>query len=97
VRLGRIDPVCGKSWCTRQRQAWPQLLPALIVAFFVAALLLPAAAQAQQQRPLITLPARILAPAAQRTPFAIGVVPEEGLPRNTYLRIRGLPRSVALS
>jgi len=94
--LSRIDPVCGKGWRTRQRQACRLLLPAPIVAFFLAALLLPGAAQAQQ-RPLITLPARILAPAAQRTPLAIGVAPEEGLPRNAYLRIRGLPQTVALS
>jgi hypothetical protein len=62
----------------------------------VATVLLPVAAQAQQ-RPLITLPARILAPASQRTPLAIGVTPEDRLPRNSYLRIRGLPQTVALT
>jgi hypothetical protein len=68
----------------------------MIAAFLLGVLLLPAAVEAQQ-RPLLTVPARILAPASQRTPLAIGVAPEDGLPRNAYLRIRGLPQTVALS
>src|SRR5262245_26925352 len=50
-----------------------------------------------QQRPVITTAARIVAPPTARTPLAIAVGPQEGLPRNTYLRIRGLPQTVALS
>jgi len=50
-----------------------------------------------QQRPVITIAARILAPPTARTPLAIVVASEGGLPRNTYLRIRGLPQTVALS
>ena len=50
-----------------------------------------------QQRPVITIAARILAPPTARTPLTIAVAPEEGLPRNSYLRIRGLPQTVALS
>ena len=50
-----------------------------------------------QQRPVISIAARILAPPTARTPLAIAVASEEGLPRNTYLRIRGLPPTVALS
>ena len=96
LRLGRADPVCGKDLCARQRTAWVPQLPAMIAALLLGTLLLPAAAQAQQ-RPVITVPARILAPASQRTPLVIGVAPQDGLPRNAYLRIRGLPQSVALS
>ena len=59
--------------------------------------LLPLAPAQAQQRPAITVPARILAPVSQRTALAIGVTPQDGLPRNAYLRIRGLPQSVALS
>jgi len=50
-----------------------------------------------QQTPVITIPAKILAPPTARTPLAIAVAPDEGLPRNAYLRIRGLPQAVALS
>jgi hypothetical protein len=96
LRPGRADPVCGKDLHARQRTAWLPLFPAMIAAFLLGALPLPGLAQAQQ-RPVITVAARILAPASQRTPLAISVAPEEGLPRNAYLRIRGLPQMVALS
>ena len=50
-----------------------------------------------QQRPIISSPARIVAPPTARTPLAIAVGPEEGLPSHAYLRMRGLPQTVALS
>jgi hypothetical protein len=68
----------------------------LVLGGLVAVMFLPARPLAQQ-RPVITTPARILAPPTARTPLAIAVAPEEGLPRNSYLRIRGLPPTVALS
>ena len=71
-------------------------MPAVIAALLLGAVLLPPPVAAQQ-RPVIMVPARIVAPASQRTPLAIGVTPEDGLPRNAYLRIRGLPQTVALS
>jgi hypothetical protein len=68
----------------------------MVVAGLALVLLLPASAGAQQ-RPVITTTARILAPPTARTPLTIAVSPEDGLPKNTYLRIRGLPQTVALS
>jgi len=87
-----------RSWRdrARPREAWPHLVPAVIAALLLGAVLLPPPVAAQQ-RPVIMVPARIVAPASQRTPLAIGVTPEDGLPRNAYLRIRGLPQTVALS
>ena len=87
-----------RSWRgrARPREAWPHLVPAVIAALLLGAVLLPPPVAAQQ-RPAIMVPTRIVAPASQRTPLAIGVTPEDGLPRNTYLRIRNLPQTVALS
>jgi hypothetical protein len=68
----------------------------MVVGGLALVLLLPTWAGAQQ-RPIITTAARILAPPTARTPLAIAVSRDEGLPKNTYLRIRGLPQAVALS
>ena len=91
--LLRAAPVDGKATRTRQpsRALWGVVMGGLVLV-----MLLPIRPLAQQ-RPVITIPARILAPPTARTPLAIAVAPEEGLPRNTYLRIRGLPQTVALS
>lgn len=91
--LLRAAPVGGKATRTRQpsRALWGVVLGGLVLV-----MLLPIRPLAQQ-RPVISIAARILAPPTARTPLAIAVAPEEGLPRNTYLRIRGLPPTVALS
>jgi hypothetical protein len=68
----------------------------MLLAGLAAVTLLPARPLAQQ-RPVITTPARILALPSARTPLTIAVGPEDGLPRNAYLRLRGLPQAVALS
>jgi len=68
----------------------------MVVGGLALVLLLPTTAGAQQ-RPVITTAARILAPPTARTPLAIAVSPDAGLPKNAYLRIRGLPQTVALS
>jgi hypothetical protein len=57
-----------------------------------------ALAQSQtRQRPAIGIAATIRAQPAARTPLSIAVGPEDALPRNGYLRIRGLPQTVALT
>jgi hypothetical protein len=88
-------PVAGKAmrpWRSQPARAcW-----GVVLAGLAAVMLLPARPLAQQ-RPVITTPARILALPSARTPLAIAVGPEEGLPHNAYLRMRGLPQAVALS
>src|SRR5262245_29176785 len=81
----------------RQRPAWR-------LAMWAAAsvlILLPigaALAQSQpRQRPGIAIAATIRAQPSGRTPLSIAVGPEDTLPRNAYLRIRGLPQTVALT
>jgi len=68
----------------------------MVLGGLVLVVLLPTRPLAQQP-PTITTPASILARPTTRTPLAIAVGPQEGLPRNSYLRIRGLPQTVALS
>ena len=92
-QIRRAAPLGGKAMGTRQPS---RCLLGLVLGGLVAVMFLPARPLAQQ-RPVITTPARILAPPTARTPLAIAVAPEEGLPRNSYLRIRGLPPTVALS
>jgi len=53
--------------------------------------------RAQAQQPTISLPAKLSAEAGVRSPLAIRVGPAAGLPRNAFLRIRGLPPMAALS
>jgi hypothetical protein len=71
----------------------------MAAALLVLVLPLPApfAQSPPPQQPAITVAANIRAPAAARTPLLIAVGPEEALPRMAYLRLRGLPQSVALT
>lgn len=57
----------------------------------------PASSQSQQSAPQIYSAGVILVEPAIETPLAIQVGPAENMPRNTFLRIRGLPRNVSLS
>jgi hypothetical protein len=58
----------------------------------------PSLAQPHERGPVaITVAATIVAQPATRTPIVIRVGPQEALPRNSYVRIRGLPQTVALS
>ena len=81
----------------RRQPAWRWALPAVVSVL----VLLPigaALAQSQpRQRPAIGIAATIRAQPAARTPLSIAVGPEDALPRNGYLRIRGLPPTVALT
>jgi hypothetical protein len=62
------------------------------------ALLLPAAADfAEAQQASINVAARVTAEPGVRSPLAIRVGPPGALPRNSYLRIRGLPTMASLS
>jgi TPR repeat protein len=54
-------------------------------------------AEAQQDRPKISVPAETKAEAASRTRLQIEVGPSEAIARHSFLRIRGLPPAVALS
>jgi len=66
------------------------LLAGLILA------LLPAAVSAQSA-PAISVPATITADAASQAPLAIRIGPASAIPRNSFVRLRGLPSMAALS
>lgn len=57
----------------------------------------PAFSQSQPSSPQIYSASVILVEPAIETPLAIQVGPADSMPRNTFLRIRGLPRNVSLS
>jgi hypothetical protein len=52
---------------------------------------------AQAQQPTISVAAKLTAEPGVRSPLAIRVGPAASLPRNSFLRIRGLPPMAALS
>jgi hypothetical protein len=97
-RIPRAAPAAGKrppvvSAPGGVGLAWRAIGAALI-------LLLPLAALAQSQQrqpPAISIAAKIVALPSARTPLPIAVAAGDGLPRNAYLRIRGLPPNVALT
>lgn len=57
----------------------------------------PAAAQTQSGAPIINVASMILAEPAVETPFPIQIGPAEAIPKQTFLRIRGLPSTATLS
>jgi hypothetical protein len=50
-----------------------------------------------QTQPVINVATMVLAEPASDTPFPIQVGPPDAIPKNSFLRVRGLPASVALS
>lgn len=54
-------------------------------------------AEAQQQRPAIVVPAVVKAQPASKTPLPIRIAPPEAPAKNSFVRIRGLPISAALT
>lgn len=71
----------------------------MVAGLLIAAIMVPAGAGAQDAkgRPTINVANVILAEPAIETPFPIQVGPLEALPRNSFLRIRGLPAAANLS
>lgn len=49
------------------------------------------------QPPAISVPATITADAASQAPLAITITPASAIPRNSFIRLRGLPSMAALS
>ena len=61
-------------------------------------ILAPSHAHAQtSQQPAITLPPAISAEAATQAPLPIRVTPADAVPRNSFVRVRGLPPTAALT
>jgi hypothetical protein len=69
----------------------------MAIALVGAGLLFAPGRTAAQTPPSITLPATIAAEPAAQTPLGIRVGPTEAIPRNSFLRLRGLPTMAALS
>ena len=57
----------------------------------------PSPSQAQGAQPTITVPAAIKAEPASQAAFPIRVGPADAVPRNSFVRVRGLPPTAALS
>jgi hypothetical protein len=72
-----------------------------LAAAAMAGLMIPAAdganSQTLERRPSITLAATITATVQSQVPLPISVGPASSIPRNTFVKIRGLPPTVALS
>ena len=68
------------------------LLVALSISIFVAG-----TALAQTSRPTITVTATVPAEPATQAPLAIRVGPPDAVPKGSFIRIRGLPPTMALS
>ena len=60
-------------------------------------LALPLASAQAPDRPMLTVAATVTAELAKQVPFPIRVGPPSSIPRNSFLRVRGLPRSASLS
>jgi hypothetical protein len=73
-----------------------RLAPAALAALTMISVV-DAANSQSVERPSITLPATIRAKAQSQVPLPIGLAPASSIPRNTFIKIRGLPPSVALS
>ena len=86
----------------RQRnRVWRLLAPAAQPAAFALLTgltlgLVPTAVSAQSA-PAISVPATITAEAASQAPLAIRIDPSNAIPRNSFVRLRGLPSMAALT
>lgn len=69
----------------------------LSAVLLVSLLTLPALAQGEAGAPRIVVPETVAAPVAGQTPLRISITPPAALPRNAFVRIRGLPPMAALS
>jgi hypothetical protein len=77
-------------------RGWAVLAFALLAA--QPAILAPSRAHAQaSQQPAITLPPAISAEAATQAALPIRVTPADAVPRNSFVRVRGLPPTAALT
>jgi hypothetical protein len=83
----RLSPARPGAW-----DAARALLAALSIAVLAAG-----SALAQTARPTVSVAATISAKPAAQAPLAIRVGPADALPRDCFIRIRGLPPTVALS
>jgi hypothetical protein len=89
----------GKGdWQRRCQASALRLIVAVGSSAFLAAAFAPGAAQAQTSpRPAITVAPVISAEPASQAAFPISVGPAGAVPRNAFLRLRGLPPMAALS
>ncbi len=83
---------------TRGAATWAMLAcgPVVLVLLLLCGHLAPAVAQNGVQ-PRITIADTITVQAPSQTPLAITVAPAASIPRNAFLRLRGLPPMAALS
>jgi hypothetical protein len=94
MRLGAgLQDWRGRMFCASLRLATLGLAAAALAAPAST----PGYAQAAAQRPTITVAATLTADAAAQSPLVIRVGPAATLPRNSFVRIRGLPPLAALS
>jgi len=82
----------------RDRGCSPQLGRALATGLLLSGLILGAPAFGQTSRQItIRVPPAVVAEAASQVPFPIAIEPAEAIPRNSFVRLRGLPPMAALS
>ena len=93
---GVANTRAGARPCRRARAVFLAVLGVALLATEPAEWAAPLPARAQAS-PRVTVPAAITAEPASQAPLAIRVGPTDAVPRNSFLRLRGLPPMAALS
>jgi hypothetical protein len=81
----------------RKRSRWPKAAALALVGAILAAASVQWAAAQRRDAPRINVAATIVAEPDSQTPLQIEVGPRDVLPSNSFLRLRGFPRSVSLT
>ena len=90
--LGKI--VC---FCTREHQRVPSARLVVLALLLLAVQGPLAAASPAADKPTIRVGATIVAEPGIETPLSIQVTPAEAIPRNSFIRLRGLPPTATLT
>jgi hypothetical protein len=90
--VNRHRPALGARW---RRLHWPDAYR--IACALQLVVLAPDAGVAQTTRPAVTVTATLPAEPASQTPLVIGVGPPDAVPKGSFIRVRGLPPTAALS
>jgi len=98
TRVNRVKTARADGRRRRGRVRGWAVLVFLLPAAAQPTILAPSLAHAQtSQQPAITLPAAISAEAATQAALPIRVTPADAVPRNSFVRVRGLPPTAALT
>lgn len=95
--MGAVRPARRTSRHSPAKPGAPAAARMLLAAALSISILVTGAALAQTARPKISVTATVPAEPATQAPLAIRVGPPEAVPKGSFIRIRGLPPTMALS